>query len=488
MPLAFRTKLTLWYSLVLAALLGIAAAVLIATLQGIAGRKLDATLWVLGATEAEGMVADLRDRDKRKPDQETVHDVDYRQLPGYREFPVEKYVTVLTADHQLADFSSNLSGPLPVNDELVTRALAREVSYETADVKGIGRLRMVYIPVMDQQSISGKIQPEPFVVIAAVPTAFVGADLGSLFRRAALIIVLVLVLAALSGWLLARRALRPVSQTADAVRRIGDRNLHERLPEPGTKDEIDQLIRVFNELLARLDRAFDLQRRFTSDASHEIGTPLTVLKGNTEVALLERHTAEDYEAILRSNLEEIERLSKLISNLLLLARSDAGEPQITRDIVSLNAQVSAACTRVSPLAQDRQIEFTADVATPALIEGDPVALQQILINLISNALRYTPSGGQVRISVGRAAGKLATVAVRDTGVGIPADELPHVFDRFYRGKNVRSREPSGSGLGLAICQTLAHAHGGRIDVESVLGEGSRFTLILPAMNADGEAS
>ena len=486
MALAFRTKLTLWYSLVLAALLGVAAAVLIVTLQGIAGRKLDATLWVLGATEAEGMVADLHDRGIRKADSQTVHDVDYRQLPGYKEFPVEKYVTVLKSDHQVADFSSNLTTALPANEVLVTRALAGQVSYETADVKGVGRLRMVYIPVGGQQPGAINDQrPEPFVVIAAVPTAFVGADLGSLFRRAALIIIIVLVLAALSGWLLARRALRPVSQTADAVRRIGDRNLHERLPEPGTRDEIDQLIKVFNELLARLDRAFDLQRRFTSDASHEIGTPLTVLKGNTEVALLERHSAEDYEAILRSNLEEIERLSKLISNLLLLARSDAGEPQITRDIVSLNAQVAAVCARVSPLAQERKIEFDATVSAPAFIEGDPVALQQILFNLISNALRYTPTGGRVWINVARASDNQAKVEVSDSGLGIPQDELPRIFDRFYRGKNVRTREPSGSGLGLAICQTLAAAHGGRIDVESQLGRGSRFTLILPAIDFEG---
>ena len=395
---------------------------------------------------------------------------------------MEKYVTVLKADHQVADYSSNLTTALPVNEDLVQRALAGQVSYETADVKGVGRLRMVYIPVGQQPGPKEGQQTDPFVVVAAVPTAFVGADLASLFRRAALIIIIVLVLAALSGWLLARRALRPVSQTADAVRRIGDRNLHERLPEPGTRDEIDQLIKVFNELLARLDRAFDLQRRFTSDASHEIGTPLTVLKGNTEVALLERHSPEDYEAILRSNLEEIERLSKLISNLLLLARSDAGEPQITRDIVSLNAQVAAVCARVSPLAQDRNVEFDARVSTPAFIEGDPVALQQILFNLITNALRYTPAGGQVRINIGRTADSFATVEVSDTGVGIPQDELPRIFDRFYRGKNVRSHEPSGSGLGLAICQTLAKAHGGRIDVESEPGRGSRFTLVLPALD------
>jgi two-component system, OmpR family, sensor kinase len=475
MALSFRTRLTLSYSLVLAALLGTAAAVLIVTLQRIAERKLDATLWVLGATEAEGTVADMRDRNLRIPDDRTVHDVDYRQLPGYQQFPVQKYVTVVDAGHIVRDFSANLpGGPLPVSDRLLTDALANEISYDTQNVEGVGRLRLIYIPVIGQQT-------DPFVVIVGVPTAFVGAELGTLFRRVAVIIMAVLVLAALSGLLLARRALRPVSQTADAVKLISDRNLHDRLPEPGTKDEIDHLIKVFNELLARLDRAFDLQRRFTSDASHEIGTPLTVLKGNTEVALLGRHSPQEYEAVLRSNLEEIERLSKLISNLLLLARTDAGEPQITKDIISLNDQVSAVYARVAALAEERGVKLETGVSAPAFIEGDPVALQQILLNLVTNALRYTAAGGRVSINVAQAHDSMAKVEVSDTGVGISRAELPRIFDRFYRGKNVRTHAPVGSGLGLAICQTLAEAHGGRIEVESELGEGSRFILILPAI-------
>lgn len=475
MALSFRTRLTLSYSLVLAALLGVAAAVLIITLQGIAERKLDATLWVLGATEAEGAVADMRDRGLRNPDQETVHDVDYRQLPGYEQFQVQKYVTVVDASHTIRDFSANLGDkPLPVNDLLLTRALAGEISYGTLDVERVGRLRMIYIPVIGQQT-------DPFVVIVGVPTAFVGAELGTLFRRVAAIIIVVLVLAALSGLLLARRALRPVSQTADAVKLISDRNLHDRLPEPGTKDEIDHLIKVFNELLARLDRAFDLQRRFTSDASHEIGTPLTVLKGNTEVALLQRLSPQEYETILRSNLEEIERLSKLISNLLLLARTDAGQPRITKDILSLNDQVTAVYKRASALAEERGVELETESSAPAFIQGDPVALQQILLNLVTNALRYTQAGGRVSINVASADDNMAKVEVSDTGVGISQTELPRIFDRFYRGKNVRTHEPVGSGLGLAICQTLAEAHGGKIEVESELGKGSRFTLILPAI-------
>jgi two-component system OmpR family sensor kinase len=474
MALSFRIRLTLWYSVVLAALLCAAAAVLIITLQGMAERKLDVTLWVLGATEAEGAAARLRDRGLRSPDDLTVRDVDYRELPGYENFRVQKYVTVVNAAHQVADSSQNLSQPLPVNEGLLARAFDDEIVYETKDIEGVGRLRMIYIPVIGHQT-------DPFVVIVGVPTAFVGADLGTFSRRIALIIIVVLVLAALSGLLLARRALRPVAETANAVKRISDRNLHERLPEPGTNDEIDNLIKLFNELLARLDRAFDLQRRFTSDASHEISTPLTVLKGNTEVALLQPQTLPEYEMILRSNLEEIERLSKLISNLLLLARTDAGERQITRDVVSLNEQVSAVCSRLEPLAKERRVKLETSLAAPAFIEGDPVALQQIVLNLVSNALRYTPAGGHVSVNARSVSDGKARVEVIDTGVGIPRDDLPHIFDRFYRAKNVRANEPAGSGLGLAICQTLAEAHGGRIEVHSEVGKGSRFTLVLPAI-------
>ena len=449
---------------------------LIVTLQGMAERKLDAALWVLGATEAEGAAARLRDRGLKSPDELTVHDVDFRDLPGYENFRVQKYVTIVNASHKVADFSLNLPGrPLPVNEDLVSRALAGKISYETAEVAGIGQLRLAYIPVIGHGT-------EPFVIVVGVPKAFVGAELGTVSRSVALIILTVLVLAALSGLMLARWALRPVSKTADAVKLITDRNLHERLPEPGTNDELDRLVRVFNDLLARLDQAFDMQRRFTSDASHEIGTPLTVLKGNTEVALLQHHSSEEYESILRGNLEEIERLSKLMSNLLLLARTDAGESQITRDILSLNEQVAGVWARLLPMAEQRGVKLIADISQPVFIEGDSLALQQIVFNLLSNALRYTAAGGQVEIRLGQLSEGIAEVDVKDTGIGIAVDDLPHIFDRFYRGKNATVSESKGSGLGLAICKTLAEAHGGRVIVESEIGKGSRFVLVLPALD------
>lgn len=480
MALSLRTTLTLWYSLVLATLLGLAAVGLITTLQRIAERKLDATLWVLGATEAEGVVANMRGRGLSEPDEQIIRDVDYRQLPGYENFHIQKYVTVVNEKHQVADFSINLPRPLPVDDSLVVRALNGEIAYQTKNVDGVGPLRMIYIPVIGQQT-------NPLVLIVGVPTSFVGVELSSLSRRVSATIVIVLGLAALSGLALARRALRPIAETADAVKRISDRNLNEKLHEPGTNDEIDQLIKVFNELLSRLDLAFEMQRRFTSDASHEIGTPLTILRGNTEVALLERHNPEEYESILRSNLEEIERLTQLTSNLLLLARSDAGEPQITKDVLSLNEQAPQIISRFLPLAEERGITLVVNTGQPVFVEGDRCALLQVMFNLVSNAVRYTPAGGRVEIKIFMDGDHTAKLEVLDTGVGISPQDLPRIFDRFYRAKSARGCEPAGSGLGLAICRTLAEAHGGRIYAESCPGKGSCFTLVLPAIEFGSES-
>lgn len=475
MSLSFRQRLTLWYTLVLASLLGVAAAVLIITLQNAAARKLDATLWILGATEAEGVAARMRDRSLLNPDDLTIHDVDYRDLAGFSTFRVQKYVTVVDDQKRVADFSSNLPNqPLPVKENLIAQALQGNVLFDTAEVGGIGEVRMVYVPVTQHET-------QPFVVIVGVPSEFVGAEVVSLSRGIAVTLVIILVLAGVCGMLLARRALRPVAETAARVQGITDRNLHERLLEPQTNDEIAHLIKVFNQLLARLDHAFDAQRRFTADASHELCTPLTVLKGTTQVALLEPHDLEEYENVLKSNLEEIERLSVLTSSLLQLARADAGEQQLSQELVVLNEVIDDVHARLSPMAAERGVTLSADTAPIILIEGDQVALRQIIFNLAHNAIRYTPSGGTVHLALAELNHGEVGISITDNGIGIAPDSLPHIFERFYRSSQARSHESMGSGLGLAICQTLAEAHNGRIEVESSLNKGSRFTLILPAL-------
>ncbi len=472
--LSFRTRLSVWYSVVLAALLAVGSAVLILTISRISERRFDSTLWVVGATEAEGVVKRMRERGVSRPDDLAVNDVDYREISSLGTYPIQKYVTIVNRDHEVVDASINLAGlPLPVHDDLLASAFADRVEYVDEEVAQIGAMRMVYVPVTHGPA-------DPFVVIVGVPTDFVGAEVGELTRRIVLVSIGILILTVASGAFLARRALRPVARASVAAQRITERNLHERLPEPNSQDEIGFLIEVFNNILARLDRAFDVQRRFVADASHELFTPLTILKGDTEVALLDGRSPEEYREILRSNLEEIDRLSKLSNDLLLLASTDSGEGDAPTEVVMLNEILHDIAARLAPMAERQGVDLDVNLATPALIEGDAGAVRQVLDNLVGNAIRYTKRGGRVEVRLQvTSAGDEAIVRVADTGVGIPEQAIPHVFDRFFRAPNARQCAAAGSGLGLAICQALVERLGGRIDVESRLGVGSTFTLVLP---------
>jgi heavy metal sensor kinase len=460
--------------MVLAVLLAIASIVLIYTMRKQAERRLDATLWVLGTSEAEGMVARLRDRNLQKPDDLAVFDVDYPKLSGYEEFHTQKYVTVVNAERHVMDFSLNLPNrPMPIDERLISFALDGKVNYETAEIPEIGVLRIIYVPVPPRWT-------DRFVVMVGIPTDPIGAEVGTLAKQIAASSLLILLLAASGGWLLARGALRPIAQIGANLQQISDRTLHKRLPDVGFNDEISHLVRVINELLARLDDAFDTQRRFTGDASHEICTPLTVLKGDTQVALLSRRTPEEYEATLKSNLEEIERLTQLVTDLLTLARCDAGEQQSAEESLMLNDIVDNVCNSLDAAAKSFGVKLTCQASKSILIKGEANSLYQIVLNLVTNAIRYTPAGGRVLVTIGDSSYGIAFIEVSDSGIGIPSDALPRIFDRFYRGENARAQFPGGSGLGLAICQALAKAHNARIEVSSEPGIGSRFKLIIPA--------
>ena len=475
MTLSFRTRITLWYTVLLSALLIVSAVVLFFTLQNAAERKLDATLWLIGSTEAEGTSARLRDRGITNPDDLAVRDIDIADLAGYDVFRFERYVTVVTETHGVADFSLNLaSQPLPFNDDYVNEALAGRIKFETVIVPSIGSLRVVYVPVAGREK-------KPFVVIVGVPTEFGTNELYSLRAELIGIVLAFLTLAAISGWFLARWTMRPIRETAVAVRGISERNLHERLPQPQTNDEIENLITVFNQLLGRLEESFEFQKRFTADASHEIGTPLTTLKGQTEVALLEYHTPEEYENLLRSNLDEIENLSRILNNLLMLARVDAGEQQISSEILELNVLAQQAFDRLSPNAMTNGVKFSLQIDEPVYVLGDQTAIEQIVSNLFQNAVRYTPSGGTVSVKVGLDKEKNAFVEVEDTGIGIEETDLPHIFERFYRARNARLRRSEGSGLGLSISYLLAQSLGGNLNADSLVGKGSRFVFSMPAL-------
>jgi heavy metal sensor kinase len=304
---------------------------------------------------------------------------------------------------------------------------------------------------------------------------------------------LALVFAATGGWLLARRALQPVDQMTTTARRIEAEHLAQRIQGAEVDDELGRLARTLNEMLARLEAAFAQVRRFSADASHELRTPLTVLKGEIEVALRRPRESAEYQRVLASVLEEVESMARLVDDLLLLSRADAGALRLEAAPVELDRLVEGVAKEGEVLAREEQVRVTVQELEPLIIHGDSQRLKQLLRNLVDNGIKYTPPGGEVTLALRAlrprpseansklpdAPGLWVEIVVQDTGVGIPPESLPRIFDRFYRVDPSRSREAGGAGLGLCIARTIAEAHGGRIEVQSALGAGSTFTVFLP---------
>jgi heavy metal sensor kinase len=266
---------------------------------------------------------------------------------------------------------------------------------------------------------------------------------------------------------------------SETARKVDLANLsHQRLFAPADAPELAQVAASFNELLDRVEAAHASQHRFVADASHELRTPLTILRGEIDVALRRPRSPEEYAEVLQSSREEIERLSHLTDNLLTLARADAGKILVRREPVDVGAVARDVCRKLATLSEQRHVPLACEAQGSAVVSGDVVALEQMVSNLAENALRYTPSGegAAVRVTV---TDTEVVVEVADHGSGIPAEHLPHLFERFYRVDKARSREFGGAGLGLSIVKTLAEAHRGRVEVQSEVGQGSTFIVRLP---------
>jgi heavy metal sensor kinase len=287
----------------------------------------------------------------------------------------------------------------------------------------------------------------------------------------------VVVVAAGGGYLLVRSALQPVDEIARKAEVITQHNLSERLPVPRTGDELERLSVSLNHMIQRLDDDFEKSQRFVADASHELRTPLTVVRGELESLAQDQALDPESRERLGSLLEEAERLSKIVERLFTISRLDAGEAQAESVKFDLAALAAATTEQIALLAEDRQVAIACAAAQPVEVEGDRARLKQVIVNLLDNAIKYTPAGGMVVIAVMDRAG-VAVLEVTDDGIGIPPEALPHVFDRFFRVDQSRSREPDGAGLGLAIVKAIVQAHGGEVEAESKLGEGSTFRVKL----------
>lgn len=337
------------------------------------------------------------------------------------------------------------------------------------------------------------------IVTGPVPTAAgtyrveVGASVGPLqavlrewLVTFALAFPFLLAGAAGGGWFLARRALEPVRKIIHGAEQISSHNLGDRLPVPRTGDELERLSTALNQMIARLDEALSHNRRFMADASHELRTPLTILRGELETLLQQTDGEPELQERIGSVLEEVDRLAKIVENLFALSRLDAGEAQAESVRFDLGQLAANTAEQMSLLAEDKEVTLQCLAPRAVTVEGDRARLKQVVVNLLDNAVKYTPSGGAVTLSVVAAPGLgKAVLEVTDTGMGIPAGALPHVFERFFRVDKARSRELGGAGIGLSIVKAICTAHGGQVEVASEEGRGARFRVLLPlAENSD----
>lgn len=286
-----------------------------------------------------------------------------------------------------------------------------------------------------------------------------------------------------AGWVLAGRAIRPLNSVARAAQEITGVNLSTQIPGRGAGDELDNLIDSFNRMTRRLSQSFDQIRQFSTDVSHELRTPLTAIRGQLEVALFTAKTTEQYRDAMVYALEDVEKLSSIVRALLLLSQAESGQLVLQRSRIDLGALAAEVVDQFQIPAEEKGQSLTVlcDEGTCALV--DRTQMERLLSNLLSNAIKYTPRGGHVNVRVGMDPERpgWARLVVEDTGVGIAPEDLPHIFDRFYRVRNAQTNKIEGLGLGLSFVSWIVSAHGGELHVESTPGKGSRFEIRLPAI-------
>lgn len=462
--MSIRLRLTLWYAGLLGIALAIFTVLIYVTLLTVLTYSVDEALRLRASQLASRLLPSggMLDPEELGPQLE-LSPLEEFAAPGI-------YVQVLDDRGRLVAASANLAGgQVPPDPDAVAAALNGTESLVTVTTGGGIRVRLLTTPVFLGRRTVGVVQ----VAQSLAPLETVMRLVSNMLVAVA---VAVLVLAVAGGWIMARRALAPIQQVTDSASRIaatGD--FAERIPAPGTQDEMGRLINTFNHMIGRIQESFEAQRRLVADTSHELRNPLTVIRGNLELLRRDLDPETRLEAVVEAE-EEAARMSRMVADLLLLAQADARVP-LGREPVRLHALVEEVGCQARLMANGRQVEVGPLEETTVL--GDRDRLKQMLMNLVENAVRYTPEGGRVSVGLRRQNGR-AYLTVADTGVGIAPEHLPHIFERFYRADPSRSRTIGGNGLGLAIVKYVAEAHGGRVSVQSQVGKGSVFTVELEA--------
>lgn len=393
--------------------------------------------------------------------------------------PFSGYFMVLDRDDRLLYSSSQFRLFTPDDQTKVMANILRltnEAIGITVPVRGDS---LILLAVAKRDSAVG---PNISQVVAAMPSGATAVPAQLLVGTMVMLAPIIFVVSLVVAHLVVGNAFRPIDKLINEVEAITDgRSLHRRLPTDSSNDELSRLGLTVNAMLTRLESSFAALRRFTADASHELKTPLTVLRADVERAMHPAtHRAEKMIA-LEEALQETARMSDLVDSLLTLARADEGRFDIFPVAIELEPLVREVYETAVILGEDAGLAISLPALENAVVMGDRTRLRQLLLNLVTNAIKYTPRGGRVDVSVTRRLGDEVAISVRDTGIGISATDLPHVFDRFWRADRARSRasERGGFGLGLSISQWIVQAHGGTLAVASRLGRGSIFTVVLP---------
>ncbi|MBE0575453.1 MAG: heavy metal sensor histidine kinase [Desulfuromonadales bacterium] len=463
---SIKVRLTFWYAMTLAVILAVSALFSYHYFSHNLGKQVDRQVREIARTLEQHRIEEHRGSN-------ILESCEHLQDMAHN-YNWTAFLVLRDASLQVVCATDNLGGrELPFGP--IARQQVRWLNehMETLELEAGGRLRLLSFPLVSSERLAGVIQ--------------VAQELGPLQETIEELRLIYLVVGpfaifwlCLGCWLLAERTIAPIIEVTDAAQGITADNLSRRLPSGNYQDELAQMVACLNQMLDRLEKSFRRIRQFSGDASHELRTPLTILRGETEVTLRWAKTPDEFRDMLRSNMEEIDRMERIIESLLTLAKSEVGELTLEMKELSLSDLVQELYLQSSLLCETKNIkvQLLLEVDQEIRIRGDELRLRQMFLNLISNGIKYTPENGHLEITLAMGNG-YACVDITDSGIGIPAEHLPHIFDRFYRVDKARNRMDGGTGLGLAIVKWIAEAHGGSIKVASEINKGSTFSVCLP---------
>ena len=398
-------------------------------------------------------------------------DLFFDQFLGYSN--INKFYRIYDGSGHVDSRSKGIdASKFPLTQDAYSRATQGKMTYETFKLVPWHRVRVITMPVIRNDNLVNLIQ-------VGTSLKAVEHTLKNLRIFLFTAIPCALILSTLGGRFMATRALKPVAEITSTAQDIAHgANLSRRIPIPEVQDEIGNLARTFNEMMNRLEKSFIQVRQFSSDASHELRTPLTVLKGQSELVLSKPRSKAEYQEVLSSNLEEINYMSRVLEDLLILSKGDEGKVSLEKEPVELGSIVEEVSRQGEIFADEKEVKIILAYLEPVTILGDAHRLKQMVWILLHNAVKFTPSVGEIKITL-QDLDDTVYFTIRDTGIGIPEQDLPKIFDRFYRVDKARSRMDGGSGLGLSICKHIVDRHHGTVDVESKLGEGTKFKIRFP---------